>query len=503
MNTTESRQEKSVEASAEKTLGELTEKTIEEPALELSEKPIEELQEKSVKKHKKIVLGIISSFFILLVIYFGFTTYFMNHFYFGSEINSVNVSGKTAEAAKIAVETKLQNYTLNLKERGDNSEQIKASDTGLKCTSDNEFNNLKAGQNPFKWVLALFNTKDSKMTIGLSFDKDLLNQQIDKLSCLTSTNIVEPKNPSFQYENNKYVIIKEIMGTKINKDTLYSQVVNSLLNGESEINLDSLGCYINPEYNSKSNKVLEDKDTLNKYASSKITYDFRGKTETLDGSTINKWLTVDNNLQINFNDKQIKTYLNSLSKTYDTVGTTRTFSTSLGTAVNVSGGDYGWSININKETQNLINNIKEGKAVTKEPAYSQTAGANGSNDIGTTYVEVNIEKQHLWFYKNGALVVQGDFVSGNVSLGHGTPAGIYYVKYKERNATLKGQDYASPVSFWMPFNGGIGLHDASWRSMFGGDIYLTSGSHGCVNCPYSLANTLFDNISAGTPVVVY
>ena len=55
----------------------------------------------------------------------------------------------------------------------------------------------------------------------------------------------------------------------------------------------------------------------------------------------------------------------------------------------------------------------------------------------------------------------------------------------------------------MPFNGGIGIHDATWRSSFGGNIYVAGGSHGCVNAPYSLANTIFNNIDSGTPVVCY
>ena len=55
----------------------------------------------------------------------------------------------------------------------------------------------------------------------------------------------------------------------------------------------------------------------------------------------------------------------------------------------------------------------------------------------------------------------------------------------------------------MPFNGGIGLHDATWRSSFGGTLYKNGGSHGCVNLPHSVAQKIFENISAGTPVLCY
>lgn len=78
----------------------------------------------------------------------------------------------------------------------------------------------------------------------------------------------------------------------------------------------------------------------------------------------------------------------------------------------------------------------------------------------------------------------------------------------EINATLKGVNrdgskYASPVSFWMPFNGGIGLHDAPWKSRFGDGEYLTHGSHGCINMPYTPARITFENVKIGTKVVVH
>lgn len=76
-------------------------------------------------------------------------------------------------------------------------------------------------------------------------------------------------------------------------------------------------------------------------------------------------------------------------------------------------------------------------------------------------MEINLTAQHLYFYANGKLLVESDFVSGNAAKGWSTPAGAYSITYKQRNATLKGQGYATPVSYWMPFNGGIGLHDAN------------------------------------------
>lgn len=484
-------------------MGKELEKAMEESTGKSTEEVIEETVKEPIEKRKKIVKGIMIFFCILLVIYFGMAKYFMNHFYFGSKINSINVSGKTVEDAKIIMTSELQNYTLKLKERENKSEEIKASDVGLKYNLDEELKRFKDSQNPFKWISAFFTAKNSKITIEPSYDKKLLKERIGKLDFFDSRNIIEPKNPSFKYTNNNYVIIDEILGNKVDKDILYSHVVDSILKMEGELDLESVGCYIKPKYNSKSQKIIETKNMLNKYAASKITYNFGETKEIVDGSIINKWLKVNENFEIIIDEKKVKDYIDGLSKTYNTVGKTRNFVTSSGKTISVGGGDYGWSINKIKEREGLINAIKNGETVTKEPVYSQTAFAPFKNDIGNTYVEIDIAKQHIWFYKNGSLIVQGDVVTGNVRNNHSTPKGIYRLKYKQKGAVLRGSGYASPVTFWMPFNGGIGIHDASWRSVFGGNIYRTNGSHGCINSPYNVAKAIFDNINVNTPVICY
>ena len=243
------------------------------------------------------------------------------------------------------------------------------------------------------------------------------------------------------------MIVDEVCGNKINKDILYDRVINAILKGEKTIDLESNNCYENPQYTSTSQEVIDTKDMLNKYTNSKITYTFGDKTEILDGSIINNWLEVNENLEITFDEKKIKSYLDKLSSTYDTVGKTRDFVTSLGTTIKVSGGDYGWSINKNEEVKDLIEIIKDEQTITKEPIYKQTALSHDNNDIGNTYVEINMTKQHLWFYKNGSLVVEGDVVTGNVNNNCSTPTGIYKLKYKQKDATLKGEGYNTHVKF--------------------------------------------------------
>ena len=195
-------------------------------------------------------------------------------------------------------------------------------------------------------------------------------------------------------------------------------------------------------------------------------------------------------------------YVKNLASRYNTAYKKRPFKTSYGQTVEVS-GFYGWRINQAAETEELVRILEAGESVVREPVYSQTAASHDGADYGGTYAEVNLTAQHLFFYKDGQKILESDFVSGNVSKGHTTPPGIFALTYKQRDAVLKGEGYASPVKFWMPFNGGIGFHDASWRSSFGGSIYKTGGSHGCVNMPYAAAKELFENVYAGMPVICY
>ncbi|MEQ8155494.1 MAG: L,D-transpeptidase family protein [Clostridiaceae bacterium] len=454
------------------------------------------------KRKNKIFISIIVSNLILIAVYFSLTFYFRTHFYFGSSVNSISISGKTIEDAEKILNSQPA-YSLELDEIGGKKEYIKEGDIDFKYNFAVAIRSLKDRQNPFGWVYALINKKDSVITESCSYNEELLKKYFNNLSCFTGSDIIEPQNSSFKYTDNGYVILDEINGNKVNKEALYTQVVSAISKGERTINLESANCYLKPQYTSGSQKVKDIKDTLNKYISSKITYIFGDKNETIDGSLINGWLQVDNNMEIIFDEAKMRTDLNAIFSAYETVGKTRNFVTTSGNTIQVSGGDYGWFVNTTKEIENSIAAIKEGQTITKEPEYAQTASSHSANDIGNTYVEVDLARQHLWFYKNGSLIVEGDVVSGNVSRNNGTPAGVYRVKYKERDATLVGEDYKVPVSFWMPFNGGIGLHDASWRSSFGGELYKTNGSHGCVNMPYYLANAIYDNIQPGNPVICY
>jgi len=460
------------------------------------------MRRKRKDKSSKVIPGVVISLSILAAVYLGLSLYFTNHFHFGSIINGINVSGKTVEEAESKLSSEINLYTLELDERGNVTEKIKAADIGLKHDS-NKIKELKDKQNPFSWISTIFKKDESDASKIVTYDEELLNKTLNNLACINNSNVVEPKDASFEYKDGSYGIIDEDLGNKIDKNALHDAVGDAILNGKTKLDLNLSDVYEKPKYTSKSQEVIDTKSTLDKYVGVKIKYNSGDKTEILDGSTIHNWLGVNKDMEVTFNEDKIKNYVYRISSLFNTFGNTRNFAATSNKTIQVSGGNYGWIVNNAKEVKDIIETVKNGQDVTKEPAFSQTARVKGSNDIGNTYVEINMTKQHLWFYKNGALVVEGDVVTGNASTNTLTPAGTYVLNYKERNATLVGEDYSSPVEYWMPFNGNIGIHDASWRNEFGKQIYMTNGSHGCVNSPYELAKTIYENIDAGTPIVCY
>ena len=196
--------------------------------------------------------------------------------------------------------------------------------------------------------------------------------------------------------------------------------------------------------------------------------------------------------------------MDQLANKYDTYGGYRSFRTSLGTAVDLYGGDYGWLLDRAATADELAEAIRQKKTMTMDPIYTHTAMSRGLNDIGDTYVEICISLQEMWCYQDGELMVDTPVVTGNPNRDNETPSGgVWEIDAKMQDYTLVGPDYRTPVSFWMPFNGGVGIHDLQARYYFGGTIYLYNGSHGCVNTPLDAVEQIYNIVSVGTPVIVY
>ncbi|WP_195970628.1 L,D-transpeptidase family protein [Clostridium thermobutyricum] len=452
------------------------------------------------KKKKIIILGTIIG--IILVIYLGGSLYFKDKFHIGFLINNIDVSANTTLEAKDKIENSLKNYELTI-EGKDKIEKINASDIDLNFNGEEKLNDILKSQNPFSWIINLFDPSAEILNNSITYDKNKLSNKIDKFVFFKKENVIEPKNASFKYEDGSFVIIEEEQGSKVDKKLLIKAIEEGIESGERTINLEEKGVYIKPKYGKDSEEVLRTKEELNNMLNTNLNYSFGGKNLTLDKNEINDWFSVDKDMNIDINKKKVANYAYKIALQYNTKGKIRSFKTSTGKIVNVSGGNYGYSVDQAEEVKKIISSIKKGENITREPVFSEKGNIYNGNDIGNSYVEISLGGQHIWFYKNGKLLVDSDIVTGDKSRGWATPAGVYKLTYKQKKAVLTGENYRTPVDFWMPFNGGIGLHDATWRSQFGGNIYVSNGSHGCVNLPYKVAEIIFNNIDGNMPIVCY
>ena len=137
--------------------------------------------------------------------------------------------------------------------------------------------------------------------------------------------------------------------------------------------------------------------------------------------------------------QHIADYVAQLAATYNTVGTKQEFYTTSGRTVYVSSSVYGWAIDQAAEAAQLSQEIQSGTQTSREPVYSQRANSHGVNDLGNTYIEVDLSNQHMYYYQSGALVFDSDFVSGNMSYAdRQTHSGIFTLYYKKSPDVLRG-----------------------------------------------------------------
>ncbi len=418
-------------------------------------------------------------------------------------INGMDVSGRTASEVKEMMASGVKDYSLVMRLRGGGQEIIYGADMGLHTVFDGSLEEIIRQQNPYAWPRYLLKGPSYDIQTMITYDEAALEKGLESLDCFKTANIVVPSDAylSDYVSGEGYSVVPETEGNELDLQLVKAAAGEGVRTLTPELDLEALGCYREPRIRSGNSSLVAARDARNRYVNMTVTYTFGSASEVLDGSTIHQWLLAEGD-SVTLNRDTIGDYVKNLASRYNTAYKKRPFKTSYGQTVEVS-GFYGWRINQAAETEELIRILEAGESVVREPVYSQTAASHDGADYGGTYAEVNLTAQHLFFYKDGQKILESDFVSGNVSKGHTTPPGIFALTYKQRDAVLKGEGYASPVKFWMPFNGGIGFHDASWRSSFGGSIYKTGGSHGCVNMPYAAAKELFENVYAGMPVICY
>ena len=441
---------------------------------------------------------------ILAVVYVTIGFYFREHFCFRTTVDGIPIGGKSAADVESLVREKIDGYSLTLAGREGGSDVIASVDVGLTPVFDGEIEQLLQNQNGFAWGFKLLRPDDYLLDSAVSYDAAKLDEVLKQLAMLAPGSEREPADAHYSdYKaDTGYELVPADYGTTLDREKLRAAVEEAMLTLRETLDLDQSGCYVEPKVQDDDTGLLSLIESLNEHIGVTVTYDLIEQTEVLDRETIHTWLSVENG-RVKLDEEAVGEYVKELGRKYNTAYKPKTFLSSYDEEVTIQNSVYGWRIDREAETAQLLEDIRGGKDVTREPVYAQTANSHGENDFGDSYVEINLTKQHLFCYKDGELIVESDFVSGNVSNGNATPTGVFPLTYKTLDATLRGENYATPVKYWMPFNGNVGMHDANWRRSFGGTIYKTGGSHGCINLPPAVAAQIYEVVEKGYPVLVY
>ena len=476
---------------------------------------------KQNKKHGYKGLRIFGLLVLMIAVlggcaYGGISYYFSNRFFEGTWINGIDCSQKTAYEVEELMKEKLSEYSIEVSSRDVAAQTIKGEDIDYKYMSTGEILQLLRKQKPYEWVKGLYEQKSYTVDENVGYNKTLLQEQLKSLNCAQAENQTEPENAYVAFQNNAFVIVPETEGSKLNIKEAYKVLNAAVEANESAIDFSNTPeVYVSAAVTKDDPELQAALEACNNYTKASITYTFGDQSTTLDGNTIKDWLQFDEKGQLIWDDnsfqQHVAEYVAQLAATYDTVGTEREFQTTSGRTVYVSSSVYGWKIDQAAEAAQLRQEIQSGTQTTREPVYSQTANSYGVNDLGDTYIEVDLSEQHMYYYQNGADIFESDFVSGNMSYAdRQTHAGIFTLYYKKSPDVLRGTmkadgtyEYESKVEYWMPFDGGIGFHDASWQPTFGGSRYKSHGSHGCVNLPPSVAPKMYELVYKDVPVVCH
>ncbi len=450
-----------------------------------------------MKKNKAAIVSLAISI-LIVVVYFSGVLYYKNKFPSRVYVNDVNVGGMNLQKADKKLEEASSWDKIIIKSDTEKFLEIQAEEIDYKYLDSPELAEIFEKEKEENWLSSFFEESSYTTSILFDYNKDKLNKLIDNIAELdkelTDASVV------YSTSSNAFVIEPHSYEIMITKKELSELVDEAIETSENEINIEK---YIKqPSIFEDDTSLIAAKDEANEYLNLELKYDFDDRQEIVDGSVIKDFISFDK-YEVNIDPEKVKEYVAELARKYDTFARDRKFKTSTGEIITTNGGSYGWMTHRGKTADELIEHIKAGEDKTIEPVYSYEALIRSSDDMGNSYVEIDLKRQMVYVYIDGQLKVKTPTVTGDLSKGYATPPGVYPINYKERDATLTGEGYASPVKYWMPFNRNIGMHDADWRDKFGGNIYTNNGSHGCINLPPANAKTIFDLTYPGMPVVVH
>lgn len=456
--------------------------------------------EKSELRIRKALWEIFISLLLISLTFAGGIYFSQTHFLFGTMIENVPCSFLSIDDAieKVNLEKGEKIVTFSFANR--NTYYVAAKELGIRGDEAQ--------------IVRIFNQQHSNPKEAREYDLDgfiladteMVRAFLEQIPELQEENMISPQNAYMVWDEVEFSVQKEVLGNVINFEEAVNFTLEKIKNGERHIDFSGI-TDVTPEILEED--LVDERDKLNSILNSLINFELSdGNVVTLDSNTIKNWVKQDENGKFTIDvENGVSAFVEELAVKVNEANSYMLFAPT----------DYEGFVTVyvpmelraqlNKEGE--ITEIKNLLRCNFESVYCKPIYDRALiSENYTSYLELDKSRQHVWFYKELSLLIDTPCVTGNVEDGHDTPTGVFYLLNKNRGVYLEGfnndgSKYSSYVEYWMRFYEGIGMHDASWRSKFGGDIYLTNGSHGCVNLPEDAAAIIYENIDETMLIIVY
>lgn len=473
------------------------------------------------KKKKKVLLFVVLSAVLLVLgvagyLYIKEADYYKHRFLRGTEVNGITADELTVSELEQELEGSVDDYSLHVTFKDQETHTISGSDIGYTYTSDGSAKQIKEEQNSYLWIASYLGRKQEyTAATNTTYDAEALRSKLLALPGMQQEQMTPPEDAKLEYIDGQFVVTPEVEGTEIDTEAVLAEAVRLADAREDTLDIAALGAYRQPNIRSDDADLNARAEQLNHLMGSSVTYQLPDGERVLDKETLITWLGTDERGMSVWDETawnaHIADYVATLAAETDTYGKGIPFQTTGLGQVTVS-GEYGYLIDTAAEAAQLTQDLTGGTAVNRAPVYAKQPDDPAAYGIGNTYIEMDLSRQHLWMYMDGNLFLETGIVSGKMTADRYTPSGIFHMYFKQEARTLRGPmqangsyEWSAFVNYWMAFNDAIGLHDASWQapSQFGGDTYITGGSRGCINLPYDIAQKMYGVIDTSMPIIVY
>ncbi|MGO4927799.1 L,D-transpeptidase family protein [Fundicoccus sp. Sow4_F4] len=456
---------------------------------------------------RKTLVGVVVVVVLGLVGYLMGSQYYAERYYLNTEFAAVDISNLTQAEAADKLKESFSQQSINFNEADRAWEPLNASDLGITIQADEALASLMSEQHKQNWLVGA--VTDTQIAYAPQALITIDDKQLQE--ALTANNQANgerylPTDAKISYsETEGYLIEAGQTGTELDNSVLKDQIIQAVINQEV---VEVSQAYLQPSVTADSPSLIQELEQIQALTSMQITLTIAGYEEVITPEMIYSWLILDENGEYYFDQEMIYDYLGTLNDAYATYDDYRYFNSTLQGEIQLEPGTLGWSIDREVETQAILDDLEAGESVTREPAIVGI-GYNGSlDDIGSSYIEVDMTYQMMYVYIDGVAVISTPIVTGQI--GTNTVPGAYAVWNMETPSQLTGynprteKEYVQPVDYWIAFDyTGQGVHDANWQPTFGGDAYLTNGSLGCINTPPEIMAQVFNYAYNGMPVLVY